>query len=211
MANAPHALRVELKDLMANQLSPEELDILIYELDINDLPVRPTHSLKAQEVVGYLDRRMRLADLAEAGERVRKDLPWVEILSRYGYGPKPPPPAPPPLPEPPAPPPTEVSHLDLQKLVPILAEVGGFQAPGSRHAFLKYAGVDKFVNGNLDGGARMVAMAVLTELNLYGRTRDGDLALGRLLAALLLDDAISPARQEVIAEIVARYGLDKTA
>lgn len=197
MANAPHKLLLELKDLMAKDMDETELDALIFNLEIRDLPKRPTQVLKAQEVVTYLDRRNRLPLLGEIGPTVRDDLPWQATLERYGYAPATPAPATT----------TEISYLDIQKLAPILADDAGFLSPGTRKAFLAMAGVGSLLKVNLDGAPLLVAAGVLDELNRYGRTSEGDVALARLLTYLSNDPTLPPARKQIIDEIITRNRL----
>lgn len=194
MANVPHALLIELKDLLAKNLSPEELDGLIFALDISDLPQRPTQALKAQEVVTYLNRRNRLTALADVGPSVRDDLPWVDVFKRHGFLPV----------EAPS---SKLDFLDLQRLVPILSDYSLFQTPATRASMLKGLELDGYVNADLNGSAKLVANGVLVALNEYGRTPRGDFALGRLLNLLLSDDEVYPDRKSVIRDIVARYSL----
>ena len=88
-----------------------------------------------------------------------------------------------------------------------MADHPSFLSPGSRKSFLLVAGVDTFITVNLDGGSLLVARGVLAELNKYGRTREGDVAMGRLLTYLSLDEALPPNKKDVITDITQRYGL----
>lgn len=192
--SAPHALRVELKDLLIAHFNSAELDDLAFRLNITELPQSMGLSLKAQEIVEHLHRRNRLADLGEVGPVVRDDLPWRQILGKYGYAPQ-------------VHVSTELSYLDLQKLLPILAEYPLFQTPDGRRSVLYTAGVSNFVNVDLNGSSRQVANILLAELNRYGKTAEGDIALGRLLKYLMMDDALPPAHKETITAIMTDYYL----
>jgi hypothetical protein len=151
-------------------------------------------------LAAYLGRRDMVGKLAVVGPKSYPDVPWLEILGRYGYA------APPETTATPTTT-TEVSYPDLQKLAAILAAAPGFLSTGNRHGFLAVAGVDRLINVNLEGSALNVAKEVLTALNRYGRTTDGDMALGRLLANLRDDEALPPSSKDVINDIITRYSL----
>lgn len=194
MMPAPHALQVELVDILANNFDLAELEDLAFRLDITDLPPNQNRKSLARYIVGYLDRRNRIEELGTIGPVVRDDLPWLQILGRYGYVPA----------EQPA---AELSYLDLQKLLPILADYPLFQTPDGRRSVLYTAGISPLVNVDLNGGSRLVANNLLTELNRYGKTEEGDIAIGRLLKYLLLDEALPPAQKEIITAMVGTYNL----
>ena len=72
--------RVRLLVLLRDHFSEEELrDLTFYldGLDFDDLPGRGK-SAKAREMVQFLQRRGRLADLVETGREVRSDVPWEQ-------------------------------------------------------------------------------------------------------------------------------------
>lgn len=73
------SVRVTLRDLLVEGFSSEELDELAFELNVeaDDLP--DGKSAKARELVTYLSRRGRLADLVAAGANLRPNLDWPPI------------------------------------------------------------------------------------------------------------------------------------
>ena len=203
MAPVPNELLIELRNVFRERFNLSDLSDLCQELgiDIENLP-GTSRNEKARELAAYLGRRDMIGKLAVVGPKSYPDVLWLDILRRHNY----------PLPEPDedgalAPAPTELDFLDIQRLVPILADHASFLSPGSRKSFLMVAGVDSFVTVNLDGGSQLVARGVLAELNKYGRTKEGDVALGRLLTYLSLDEALPPNKKDVITEITQRYGL----
>ena len=202
MAPVPNELLVELRNVFRERFNLSDLSDLCQELgiDIENLP-GTSRNEKARELAAYLGRRDMVGKLAVVGPKSYPDVPWLEILGRYGYAP------PAPGNENAAVTPTELSFQDIQRLVPILADHPSFLSPGSRKSFLLVAGVDTFITVNLDGGSLLVARGVLAELNKYGRTREGDVAMGRLLTYLSLDEALPPNKKDVITDITQRYGL----
>jgi hypothetical protein len=198
MASVPNELLIELRNVFRERFNLSDLSDLCQELgiDIENLP-GTSRNEKARELAAYLGRRDMVGKLAEVGPKSWPDVPWLEILGRYGYAA--------------APVSTttshEVSHPDLQKLAPVLAAAPGFLSAGNRHGFLAVAGVDRLINVNLEGAPLNVAREVLTALNRYGRTTDGDIALGRLLSSLRDDETMSPSSKDVVNEIIARYQL----
>ena len=202
MAPAPNELLIELRNVFRERFNLSDLSDLCQELgiDIENLP-GTSRNEKARELAAYLGRRDMVGKLAVVGPKGWPDVAWLEILGRYGYAP------PAAGNENAAVTPTELSFQDIQRLVPILADHPSFLSPGSRKSFLLVAGVDTFITVNLDGGSLLVARGVLAELNKYGRTREGDVAMGRLLTYLSLDEALPPNKKDVITDITQRYGL----
>ena len=204
MAPAPNELLIELRNVFRERFNLSDLSDLCQELgiDIENLP-GTSRNEKARELAAYLGRRDMIGKLAVVGPKSYPDVLWLDILRRHNY----------PLPAsdedgaPASVPQTELDFRDIQRLVPILADHASFLSPGSRKSFLMVAGVDSFVTVNLDGGSQLVARGVLAELNKYGRTKEGDVALGRLLTYLSLDEALPPNKKDVITEITQRYGL----
>jgi hypothetical protein len=175
-------------------------------------------SAKARELALYLWRHSKLPLLAAMGPKRRPDIDWGIVRPysdplagrRPDANPREPEPQLPPdtTTEADAPkPPDKLNYTDLQRLIPIIATYPMFQTPDGRKTVLTLSGVDALVNVDLNGSARLVTSSLLVQLNEYGRTAEGDVALGRLLAFVLSDDALPPAHKEIIAAIVAKYGL----
>ncbi|WP_374686507.1 hypothetical protein [Promineifilum sp.] len=201
---APNALVVELRNLLVENFSLLELADLALDLDVkfDNLP-GSTLNEKARELVSYLNRRNQLPRLGEVGPNWRSDLPWLDILGRYGLAPAPAGQAgDAPLPAAP-----KIGYTDLQQLVPILADYPLFQTPDGRKTVLALAGIESLVNVDLNGSARLVASGLLVQLNNYGRTAEGDVAVARLLSFVANDDALPPDNKQAITAMMARYGL----
>lgn len=202
MAPVPNELLIELRNVFRERFNLSDLADLCQELgiDIENLP-GTSRNEKARELASYLGRRDMIGKLAQVGPKSYPDVPWLEILGRHGYVA--------PVPDkknaPTASP--ELNYQDIQRLMPILADHPSFLSPGNRKSYLAVAGVDSFIMTNLDGGPQLVAMGVLAELNRYGRTKEGDVAMGRLLKYLLIDEALPPNRKDIVADIAGRYGL----
>ena len=109
--------------------------------------------------------------------------------------------------EEPAPLPGKLNHVDLNRVIRVFADYPMFQTPGGRKTVLTLAGVDGIANVDLNGSARDVAAVVAVQLNDYGRTRDGDYALGRLMQYVAADDALPPSQKETLVAIAAQYGI----
>ena len=77
---APTAVRTQLRELLSQRFNEEELRTLCFDLgiDYDDLG-GGSKAGKARELVDYLKRRGRLADLVNAGKERRPDIPWNEI------------------------------------------------------------------------------------------------------------------------------------
>ena len=72
--------RIRLLRLLTAHFSEEELrdlTFLLPDVDFDNLPGRGK-SAKARELIQYLERRSRLAELPEAGREMRPDVPWDE-------------------------------------------------------------------------------------------------------------------------------------
>lgn len=202
---APNTLLVELRNLLIENFSLPELSDLAFDLDVKFENLSgSTLNEKARELISYLNRRNQLSRLGEVGPALRPELPWLDILSHYGLAPAPagqPGGAPPPAAAP------KIGYTDLQQLVPILADYPLFQTPDGRKTVLALAGIESLVNVDLNGSARLVASGVLVQLNNYGRTAEGDVAVARLLSFVTQDDALPPHNKQAITAIMARYGL----
>jgi len=78
-------LRVELAQTLATHFDKEELRTLCFHLgiDYDDLPAEGKGN-KAREIVKYLERRSRIAELVETGRRLRPDVPWGDTPEGTG-------------------------------------------------------------------------------------------------------------------------------
>lgn len=208
MATVPNELLVELRNTFRNRLSLSELADLCQDLGLN-IEILPGTSLseKSRELAAYIGRRDLVGKLATVGPDLLPDIPWLEILGRYGYGPQ----RDAGNSDGSATPATVVSTEDLQRLSPILAHHSEFNTPGARRDMLDIAGVLSYLDVDLSGSARQVANAVLLRLNDRGQIAPGDYALGRLLKYLLDDEALPEGARATLVQIVARYGLNQAA
>lgn len=80
-----HATReqlTELRRILAARFDESELRSLCFELgeDYENLPPEGKAG-KARELVRYLERRDRIAELVETGKRLRPDISWPEVAS----------------------------------------------------------------------------------------------------------------------------------
>lgn len=203
MAPVPNELLIELRNIFRERFNLSDLSDLCQELgiDIENLP-GTSRNEKARELAAYLGRRDMVGKLAVVGPKSYPDVPWLEILGRYGYAP----PAPNDDPLSVAPP-AQLTIDDLRRLVPVLAQYPEFNAPGSRQNMLTMADVLPYLDVDVAGSPRQVANAVLLRLNDRGEIAPGDTALGRLLAYLLSDDTLPQSARTTISEIVTRYQL----
>jgi hypothetical protein len=73
------AYLTQLRQVLTTRLDAGELRTLCFDLgvDYDDLPGARKAS-RARELVGYLARRDRIADLIRVGKRLRPDIPWPE-------------------------------------------------------------------------------------------------------------------------------------
>ena len=203
MAPVPNELLIELRNIFRERFNLSDLSDLCQELgiDIENLP-GTSRNEKARELAAYLGRRDMVGKLAVVGPKSYPDVPWLEILGRYGYAP----PATADVSQPAAPP-TQLTVEDLRQLVPVLAGYSEFTTPGSRRDMLHLAGVLSYLDVDLTGSSRQVANGVLLRLNERGEIVSGDTALGRLLAYLLMDDTLPQSARDTVSGIVARYQL----
>jgi hypothetical protein len=203
MAPVPNELLIELRNVFRERFNLSDLSDLCQELgiDIENLP-GTSRNEKARELAAYLGRRDMVGKLAVVGPKGWPDVPWLEILGRYGY--------PPPVNESGAQPSgvAHVSAADLQRLVPILADYAAFNAPGTRRDLLAITDVLRFVDVDLTGPARHVASGVLLRLNERGEIAPGDTALGRLLRYLLADDTLPQSARSTIVAISTQYNIN---
>ena len=204
MPTAPNDLLIELRNVFRERFSLSDLADLCQELgiDIENLP-GTSRNEKARELATYLGRRDMVGKLATVGPKTFPDVPWLEILGRYGYAP----PAAADAGDPTAAPLAQVAVDDLRRLVPILASYSEFTTPGSRRDMLAIAGVLPYLDVDLSGSSRQVANAVLLRLNERGAIAPGDVALGRLLSYLLGDDTLPQSSRETIAAVSGKYEL----
>lgn len=201
MAPVPNELLIELRNVFRERFNLSDLADLCQELgiDIENLP-GTSRNEKARELAAYLGRRDMVGKLAVVGPPGWPDVPWLEILGRYGY-------APPVLDggsQLPAPA-TQLTVDDLRLLVPVLTQYPEFNAPGSRQNLLAMAGVLPYLDVDVAGSPRQVANAVLLRLNERGEIAPGDTALGRLLAYLLSDETLPQTSRDAIATLTEKY------
>lgn len=211
MTPMPVELLIELRNTFATAFSEEELRDLTLAMGIDYENISgTTKSAKARELASYLWRRSMLPRLAEVGPKLFPDVPWMKILEDH-------------VPvedpdsdedplgdlgeEPDLPPPGKLNHIDLNRVILIFSDYPMFQTPGGRKTVLTLAGVDGIANVDLNGSARDVAAFVAVQLNDYGRTREGDYALGRLMQYVAGDDALPPVQKETLVAIAAKYGI----
>jgi hypothetical protein len=73
------AYLTQLRQVLTTRFDAGELRTLCFDLgvDYDDLPGAGKAS-RARELVGYLARRDRIADLIRVGKRLRPDIPWPE-------------------------------------------------------------------------------------------------------------------------------------
>jgi hypothetical protein len=80
-----------------------------------------------------------------------------------------------------------LTYKDYQKIVNILAKLPSLETAGARQTLLFLAGVDAYIEADLNGSAQMVAGMIVHQLTKYGQIEDGEpgeTALGRLLQYL---------------------------
>jgi hypothetical protein len=196
MTPMPTDLMLELRDVFATYFNEEGLTdfALALGVDYENLS-GSTKSAKSRELALLLWRHSLLPKLATVGPRQRPDIDWAGILGKH-------------LPEaateavPETP---KLNFTDLQKLMPILADYPMFQTPDGRRSVLTLSGIEKFVNVDLNGSARLVASGLLVQLNDYGRTPDDDIAVVRLLNFLADDNALPPAHKSIITTTITKF------
>lgn len=202
MMPMPTDLMIRLKDTFATQFSEDELKefALALGVDYENLS-GSSKSGKARELALYLWRHSKLPLLAEVGPKRRPDIDWGSILDTYAPTAAPPGGNPGTVDD-------KLSHLEMQKLVPILANHAMFQTPDGRNTVLVLAGVNTLINQDLNGNAQYVASSLLVKLNDYGQTGQGDTAIGRLLVYVAADPTLPPAQRQVIADIAANHAIN---
>lgn len=197
----PTELMLGLRDIFATYFDVEGLTDFALALDVDYENLSgSTKNAKARELALHLWRHSQLAKLAEVGPKQRPDIDWGLLRPYAAAVPLPPDEATPQ-------PTTRLEYTDIQKLLPVLAAYPLFQTPDGRNTLLVISGVAPYVNLDLNGSAQLVASSLLVKLNDYGEIAPGDTAVGRLLAYVAADAALPPAHQELIAAIVAKYGL----
>ena len=204
MAPVPNELLIELRNVFRERFNLSDLSDLCQELgiDIENLP-GTSRNEKARELAAYLGRRDMVGKLATVGQPGWPDVPWLEILGRYGYAPSP-------VSDDggqPATPATQLTVEDLRLLVPVLSNYPEFNAPGGRQIMLTMAGVLPYLDVDVSGSPRQVANAVLLRLNDRGAIAPGDVALGRLLRYLLDDSTLPQSSRDTIVALTTKYEL----
>ena len=73
-----HKNLIRLRNILEEHFNVEELKTLCFDLkiDYENLPGQGKAS-KARELVDYLKRRRRMADLIEVGRATRPEIPWL--------------------------------------------------------------------------------------------------------------------------------------
>lgn len=204
MTPMPVDLLIKLRDTFAAGFTEEELRDLTLAMGIDYENISgSTKSAKARELATYLWRRSMLPRLAEAGPALFPDIKWKEVLGEYWPGGAGIPEELDPVPEPAA----KLNGADLNKVVRVLADYPMFQTPGGRKTVLTLSGVDAITNIDLNGSARDVASMLAVHLNEFGKTGEGDFALGRLMSWICMDGALPPADKDSLTTIAAKYGI----
>lgn len=81
----PHDLISELRDIFAERLTPEGLEILAWDLGIIPYNIRgETHLLRAQNFAITLWQQGKLPQLAAVGSKHNNSVPWAALLSDHG-------------------------------------------------------------------------------------------------------------------------------
>jgi hypothetical protein len=203
MTPMPTALLIELRNTFVTFFTEEELRDLALALGVDYENISGSNkSAKARELATYLWRRSLLTKLAEMGPALYPDIPWHKILVDY---------LPPAATTGPAV--ADTSHkltpADLNQVIAILDDYSQFDSPSGRKTILFLAGLDGIINIDLNGSAFDFASNLAVKLNEYGKTREGDFALGRLLAQIARDEALPPSQKETLDSLVTKYGLKK--
>jgi hypothetical protein len=201
MTPMPTTLLIELRNTFVTYFGEEELRDLALTLGVDYENISGSNkSAKARELATYLWRRGLLTKLAEVGPAINENVPWQKILVDYM-------PAATPVPA------ADTSHkltpADLNQVIAILDDYSQFDSASGRKTVLFLAGLDGIVKIDLAGSAYDFASNLAVKLNEYGRTREGDYALGLLLAQIAADEALPPSQKETLDTIVAKYGLKK--
>ena len=70
----------KLRELLTKRFDLEELRSLVFDLGIDYDSLRGEgQAAKARELVAYLERRDRVLDLVELGQKLRSDVPWHKV------------------------------------------------------------------------------------------------------------------------------------
>jgi len=72
----------QLLQVLDKHLNEDELKTLCFHLDVDydDLPSEGKAN-KARELIEYLGRRDRILELVQTGKRLRRDIPWPEVVN----------------------------------------------------------------------------------------------------------------------------------
>jgi hypothetical protein len=101
----------------------------------------------------------------------------------------------------------DLTYKDYQTIARILAGLPSFETAGSRQTLLFLAGVERFIDVDLNGSAQMVAGMIVYQLTKYGHIEDGEpgeSALGRLLQYLTSYALIPRRDKKVLEDILSR-------
>ena len=75
-----------LRRILIERFNGSELQDLCFELDVNyDTLLGETKADKARELISFLERRERLADMERVGRRLRSEIPWDTIFLPPGF------------------------------------------------------------------------------------------------------------------------------
>lgn len=197
MAEMPTDLLVELRDIFNERFDSEGLESLALMLgvDYENLPGR-TRKMKAQNLALHLWRHDAMGDLATIGPVERDDIAWVELLQRHNV-----------IVTPAGDSTAMVVPDDLRLLIPIVASRPMFLTPDGRQSMLSLSDVGRLVTVDVNGNASTVASILLDQLNRYGRTEEGDTALGRFLLYVASDTTLPPDNLSVIERVLDDYAL----
>jgi hypothetical protein len=78
---ASHEQLVKLRHVITDRFSAEELRTLCFDLDVDFDDLRGEGKMtKVRELITYLERRHRIADLVKTGKQIRPDIPWDSIV-----------------------------------------------------------------------------------------------------------------------------------
>ena len=71
----------KLRELLTKRFDVEELRSLVFDLGVDYDSLRGEgQAAKARELVAYLERRDRVLDLVELGQKLRPDVPWQGVV-----------------------------------------------------------------------------------------------------------------------------------
>ncbi len=204
MTPMPTDLLIALRNIFATHFDGDGLNdfALALGIDYENLS-GSSKSAKARELALFLWRHSKLNKLAEVGPEQRPDIEWANVLGPYVS------PAdeeieedePDPIPD------VKLDRRELNKIIRILSDYPMFLTPSGRKTVLTLAGLEGIANIDLNGNTREVASILAVQLNEYGKTGEGDLAIGRLMAFIAIDDALPPSQKEILTTIAAKYGI----